>query len=184
MANLTPKQQVFVREYLLDLNATAAARRAGYSERTADRIGPELLGKNWVAAAIAAAQAERAERTQVTADRVLTELARIGLSDVRALFDDDGRLLPVAKLPAHVAAAVSSVEVVSGSDGAVTKIKLWDKPRALEMIGKHLGMFRDRVEVTGKDGGAIQHAVTVDFDIAAAVRDALGALAADDTGTA
>lgn len=71
---LTPKQQRFVEEYLTDMNATAAARRAGYSERTADRIGPKLVGNSCVAEAIAAAVASRAERTELTQDWVVDHL--------------------------------------------------------------------------------------------------------------
>ena len=72
---LTPKQKRFVEEYLIDLNSTAAARRAGYSEKTADRIGPELLGKTCVSKAIEAAKQKRSARTEVTQDRVILELA-------------------------------------------------------------------------------------------------------------
>ncbi len=73
---LTPKQERFVEEYLVDLNASAAARRAGYSEKTSDRIGPELLGKTCVREAIAAKKAERSERTGITADDVVQMIRR------------------------------------------------------------------------------------------------------------
>ena len=78
---LTPKQAAFVREYLIDMNAAGAAVRAGYSEHTARMIGCENLGKPEIAEAIAEAQRERAERTQITADRVLAELGCLGLYD-------------------------------------------------------------------------------------------------------
>lgn len=71
MPKLTDKQTAFVREYLVDLNATQAAVRAGYSERTASRIGPQLLGKNWVREAIEKAQAKRARRVEIKAEDVL-----------------------------------------------------------------------------------------------------------------
>lgn len=74
---LTPKQRQFVAEYLVDLNATAAARRAGYSAKTADRIGPELLGKSCVSAAIQEAILERQKRTEVTQDYVIEKLKEI-----------------------------------------------------------------------------------------------------------
>lgn len=73
---LTPKQERFVEEYLVDLNATAAAKRAGYSEKTADRIGAELLGKTWVREAIEKAKAKRSNRVQITQDDVVKELWR------------------------------------------------------------------------------------------------------------
>lgn len=74
---MTPKQQLFVEEYLVDLNASAAARRAGYSAKTAEWQGPQLLGKTHVAAAVAAAKAKRSEQTGVTVARVLEDLQRL-----------------------------------------------------------------------------------------------------------
>lgn len=157
---MTPKQQRFVEEYLVDLNATEAAKRAGYSERTAYSIGQENLNKPEIAEAIEAAQQQRAERTEVTADRVLDELARIGFADLRGAFTPGGNLLPPEDWPDGLAAAISAIEVVTkpsggqGEDGSkevehVHKIKLWDKNSALEKIAKHLGMFVDRHEHTG-----------------------------------
>ena len=84
---LTPKQAEFVRQYLVDLNATQAAIRAGYSERTASKIASELLGKTGVREAIATAQAKREQRTEITADRVVSELAKIAFADPRELMD-------------------------------------------------------------------------------------------------
>ena len=85
---MTPKQEQFVREYLIDLNAAQAAIRAGYSVNTARAIGAENLTKPDIQDAIAAAQIERARRTEITSDRVLKELGRIGFADIRRLFDD------------------------------------------------------------------------------------------------
>jgi len=76
---LTPKQQMFCKEYLIDLNATQAAIRAGYSEKTSSRIGPELLGKTWIQSAIQAQMDKRAARVEVTADDVLTGIQRVTL---------------------------------------------------------------------------------------------------------
>ncbi len=73
---MTPKQQRFVEEYLIDLNATQAAIRAGYSARNADKIGPELLGKTRVAEAVKAAQQARTERTAITQDEVIQGLKK------------------------------------------------------------------------------------------------------------
>src|SRR5579875_2449812 len=83
MTKLTPKQKRFVEEYLIDLNATQAAIRAGYSAKNADKIGSELLGKTRVAEAIQKAMDERSKRTEITADRVLQELARIAFDDIK-----------------------------------------------------------------------------------------------------
>lgn len=86
---LTPKQKRFVAEYLVDLNATAAARRAGYSAKTADRIGPELLGKTCVSEAIQQAIRERQQRTEVTQDYVIKKLKEITDKDASDAQDSD-----------------------------------------------------------------------------------------------
>lgn len=146
---LTPKQAMFVDEYLVDLNATQAALRAGYSEQTAYSIGQENLKKPEIASAIQAAADKRSERTQITADKVLTEIGKLAFADIRKLFDDQGRLLPVHMLPEEVAAAISSIEVVTsripGTDPVevehTSKIRFWDKRGSLELLGKHLKLF-------------------------------------------
>jgi phage terminase small subunit len=154
---MTPKQRRFVEEYLIDLNATQAAIRAGYSAKTAGQIGDENLKKPQIAAAIGKEMGARSERTQITADNVLRELARIGFSDIRKMFTPLGNLIPVVDLDDDAAAVLSSVEVVTrrapGGDSDevehVAKIKVWDKQAALVNIGKHLGMFKERVEIDG-----------------------------------
>jgi phage terminase small subunit len=174
---LTPKQRAFVREYLIDLNATQAAIRAGYSEDTARAIGSENLTKPNIAAAIEAAMKLRAERTDITADRVLKELAKIGFSDIRKAVrwqsalvtgednPDGGDIAVVKTIVTNNVQMVASDEIddetaaaiaeVSQNQGGGLKIKLHDKRAALVDIGKHLGMFRDKVEVTGKDGAPL-----------------------------
>lgn len=154
---MTPKQEAFVREYLIDLNATQAAIRAGYSPSGASVEGHRLLANAKIAAAIAVGQRERAEKAGVTAERVLAELAKIGFSDIRRLFTPGGNLLPVNDLDDEAAASVASVEVITrkvpGGEAdeveRVAKIKLWDKRAALVDMGKHLGMFTDKLEVSG-----------------------------------
>ena len=167
---MNDKQKRFVAEYLIDLNATEAAKRAGYKASTAYSQGQRLLKHVEVAAAITEAQQKREIRTGITADRVLQELARLGLSDVRKLFTEGGNLLPPQAWGDDMAAAVAAIEVVSRStgekdaDGAtvvehVHKVKLWDKNSALEKIAKHLGMFVERHEHTGANGAALAFAV-------------------------
>lgn len=148
-ADLGPRQERFVEEYLVDVNATQAAIRAGYSPRTAEAQGSRLLSNVKVQRVIAARMAERSKRTEIAADRVLFEIARLGFSDLRRLFHDDGRLKHPNEWDDDIAAAISSVEVVTRSLGNgeveyVRKIKLWDKGKALEQICKHLGLFRDQ----------------------------------------
>ena len=160
MPRFTPKQARFVAEYLIDLNATRAATRAGYSARTAYSAGQRLLKDVDVAAAIRKAMDKRAARTEITADRVLQEFAKIGFSDVRRIFTSTGQLQPPTELDDETAAAVQSVEVVTrrvpgsedGDTERVHKIKLADKIGALTQIGRHLGMFTDKSEVDLKGG--------------------------------
>lgn len=158
-AALTAKQRRFVGEYLIDLSATKAAIRAGYSAKTAHSAGPRLLEHVGVAKAIDEAMAQRAERTRITADRVLRELARIAFSDIRALFDEKGALRNVADLSDDEAAALAAVEVSEifegrGEDrehvGYLKKVKLWDKKGALELAMRHLGLLKERVEHSGE----------------------------------
>lgn len=144
---MTPKQEAFVREYLIDLNASAAYRRAGYSSGNADVLGPRLLGNDGIQAAVSQAVAARSKRTEVTADRVLQELARIAFLDVAQLLNDDGSIRRIQDMPEDARRALAGLEVVEigGGEGLALakKAKLGDKTRALELLGKHLGMFRD-----------------------------------------
>ncbi|WP_303174245.1 terminase small subunit [uncultured Desulfovibrio sp.] len=146
---LTDKQAAFVAEYLVDLNATQAAIRAGYSERTAYRIGAELLQKTSVAEAIAAGQAKRAQRVEITADRVVAELAKIAFADPRDLMEwgpDGVKLKASAELTEEQAASVAEVSETTTKDGGSLKLKKHDKVKALELLGRHMGMFKDKVE--------------------------------------
>lgn len=166
---LNAKQRRFVEEYLSDLNATQAAIRAGYSAKTAGAMGFALLKKLEIANAIQEAMQKRSEKTGITAERVLAELARLSFADIRKIFTEDGQLRPVHELPEEVAASISSVEVVTsrvpgGEPTEVeytSKIKFWDKRGSLELLGKHLKLFTDKTEVTGPGGGPIEHRTTV-----------------------
>lgn len=162
---LTDKQAQFCAEYLVDLNATQAAIRAGYSAKTARVTAQGLLTKPHVEERLRVLMTERATRTQVTADRVISEVARIGFADIRSLFSADGSLLPVSEWPEGIAAAVASVEVDAlfegyGEErkqiGVTQKVKLWDKPKSLEMLGRHLKLWVERHEHTGPNGGPIE----------------------------
>lgn len=171
-SELTAKQRAFVREYLVDLNATQAAIRAGYSEDTAYAIGAENLRKPQLASAIDAAMKLRSERTQITADMVLKELAKIGFADIRravkwqssliteednpeggdtvifkTIVTNNVQLVSSEEIDDETAAAVS--EISQNATGGL-KIKLHDKRAALVDIGKHLGMFTDRVQLSGE----------------------------------
>lgn len=159
---LTDKQERFVKEYLVDLNATAAARRAGYKD---PNKGRQLVTKSNVAAAIQEEKDKRATRTEITQDRVLLELARIGFFDPRKIFDDAGNPRSINDIDEGTAAAISlmDVETTVSEDGTATytkKVRFADKLRALELVGKHLGMF---------NGTSVQ--LSIGSDIRAAVED-------------
>jgi phage terminase small subunit len=173
MAGLTAKQQTFVREYLVDLNATQAAIRAGYSTKTAAEIGAENLRKPQIAEAVQKAIDARAERTQISADRVLAELAKIGFSDIRravnwysqvnvAAVDAEGiegeaedgslrfavlnqvELISSDEIDDDTAAAIAEVSM---TDKGGLKIKLHDKRQALVDLGRHLQLFTDKIDL-------------------------------------
>ncbi|MDN5938133.1 MAG: terminase small subunit [Salinisphaera sp.] len=164
---LTRRQKLFVEEYLVDANATQAAIRSGYSAKTAYSLAQTVLRKPHVAAEIAAAQKRRSERTQITADKVLTEMARVGLSDIRHAFDEDGKVKPIDEWSNAFAAAVSYVEFSSADAGEIHKIRLWDKTSALDKIAKHLGMF-------ARDNEQRNEGVTKLTDLLAAVAEDSG----------
>jgi phage terminase small subunit len=177
---LTPKQQRFVEEYLVDMNATQAYRRAGYkasSDNVAAVNAHTLLKNHKVAAALAAARAKLSSRTEVTQDRVLNELRRLAFADIRKLFTWDehkAAFVPSRDLTDDEAAAVSEINsetIISrdaeGKPRAKIKLKLktYDKLGALEKLAKHLGMFVDRVEHTGKNGGPIETREMTDAEL-------------------
>lgn len=174
MAKLTPKQQRFADEYIVDLNGKQAAIRAGYSEKTAEAQASRLLSNAKVQCYIQKRKQDRVERTEITQDMVLYELASIAFSNAAdyakvvekeatiqtedgeeiQLFDMDGNPVmyrtvePVltSELTEKQKRALSVIK--KGRDGF--EIKPYDKLRALELLGKHIGMFQDRVEVTGE----------------------------------
>jgi len=163
--SLAPKQQRFVEEYLIDLNATAAYRRAGYtaSGNSAEVNASRLLSNAKVAAAIAEAMAARSKRTKVDADWVLQRLTAEAEADLADLYDDSGNLLPVKQWPLiWRQGLVAGVETVreKGKDGDddsfVDKVKLSDRIKRIDLLGKHIDVqaFRERVEVDVTDDAA------------------------------
>ena len=146
---MTKKQKRFVEEYLIDLNATQAAIRAGYSPETAYSIGQEKLKKPEIKIRIDRAMAERSKRTGVNADRVVAELAKIAFVNAEDVIDaETATVKPDAAR--EDTAAIQSVKVKTfGEDGLEREIKMADKIKALELLGKHLGMFKDKVELSG-----------------------------------
>lgn len=150
--DLTQKQRLFVDAYLISLNATQAAIKAGYSAKTAEEQGYQLLRKTSVASAIQKAMDKRAQKMEITAERVLTEIARIAYVDVSRAYDEKGRLLPLHEMPEDVRRAIAGVEVAEERvDGVVVgevrKVKFWDKKGSLDLLGRHLKLFTDVLEV-------------------------------------
>lgn len=144
---LTQKQKLFVKEYLIDLNATQAAIRAGYSEKTAYSTGQENLNKPEIKAAVDKALERRGNRTNITADRVLLEISRLAFFDARKLYNDDGSPKRITEIDDDTAAAITGIDTaeMGGSEGTqvtVKKYKATDKKGPLEMLVKHLGIDR------------------------------------------
>ena len=135
---LTEKQQRFVDEYIVDLNATRAAIRAGYSPKTAESQGARLLRNAKVQEAVRNAKQSRQERTRVTADQTVREIARIAFADPRGLVNEKGGAKSLHELDDNLAAAVSSIEV---DEYGKVKYKLWVKNQALDMLMKHMGLY-------------------------------------------
>lgn len=155
---LTPKQAMFVAEYLIDGNATRAAIAAGFAENSAHVTGARLLKSPKVAAAIAAGQARRAQKLEISAERVLAELAKLAFYDPRDLFDERGRMKPMTELDDITRAAIAGLDTetreIQGEGPTqrtvVKKVKLADKGLNLERLGRYLKLFTDRVEHDGR----------------------------------
>ena len=152
MANLTPKQQRFVEEYLIDLNATQAAIRAGYSAKTAAVIGAENLIKPYIQKAIQEARNKLTERTEITQDYVLTNIKKV----IERCMQQEA-----------VQARDGSPLLVEGPEGDLVPLfefKETGALKGLELLGKHLGMFKDKIELTGKDGSSLGIKVVFEDD--------------------
>ena len=171
---LTDKQEMFCREYLIDLNATQAAIRAGYSEKTANEQGAQNLAKLSIQNRIAALKAERNEQLNIDATYVLRRLIEIDYMDVLDIVRDDLSLKPVTEWPSSWRRYISGFDLAemfeyTGEDGGkelagiLKKIKWPDKVKNLELLGKHVSVmaFKEQAthEHTGKNGGPIETAV-------------------------
>ena len=164
MGTLNDKQMQFVAEYLIDLNATQAATRAGYSARTANEQGARLLANVSVREALQKSMKERSKRTEITQDRVLQELARIAFFDIRTLYNDDGTLKRPDQLSDDAGAVLTGIDVIEmaggqkNGDGEISipmftkKTKIPDKVAALSLAMRHLGMLKDKMEHSGPGG--------------------------------
>lgn len=152
MAKLSAKQQRFVEEYLIDLNATQAAIRAGYSPKYADREGHRLVENSRVSENIMKAQAEQSKRTGINADRIVLELAKIAFVNPADVINlDEATIRRGASRDDTAAISSVKVKTIPTDDGDITEreVKTYDKIKALELLGKHVGMFTDKFKIEG-----------------------------------
>lgn len=162
LARLKPRFRFFVEEYLVDFNGTQAAIRAGYSAATATSIGSELLARPDISDAVETAKAVRIARTRYGADKVIAEMSVLAHSDItHYAIDDRGEVTLAPGAPPDAMKAVQSIKkkIRHGKDGEIeydVELRLWDKPTPLKLMGRHVGLFPDRVEVTGKDGAELR----------------------------
>lgn len=160
-AALTPKQSAFVREYLIDLNATQAAVRAGYSKKSANEFAGQLMAKPHIKAAIDAAIAKRSQKTEIDSEWVLRRLALEADADLKDIYTDNGSLKPVKDWPKiwrlGLVAGVEHIEVKDREGNAtgdvIVKVRLSERLRRIELIGKHIRVnaFQETVNVKGLD---------------------------------
>ena len=147
---LSDKQKKFCEEYIIDFNQTQSAIRAGYSAKTAYSIGNENLKKPDIQAYIKELLSKREERTQITADMVVKEWAKIAFFDIRKIFHKEGGLLNPHDLDDETATVISSIkarDVKVGDDiETIKEYRLNDKMKALDMLAKHLGMLEKEKE--------------------------------------
>jgi phage terminase small subunit len=157
---LTPKQQKWCDEYLIDLNATQAAIRAGYSERTAKQQGTENLAKPSLMAVVAKGKRERSERTKINADWVLQRLAMEAEADLADLYNEDGTIKPIHEMPLiwrqGLIAGIDVSQLLNDNEGTITKIKISDRIKRIELIGEHVDVsaFQENMNLTNDLKGA------------------------------
>lgn len=169
MSRLTKRQELFAKEYVVDMNGESAAERAGYSRAGAKVAAYRLLKKPQVKAEVDRLVALRGQGQEAAAARWRKEVEAIAYSDAGALYGPGGQLVDVPSLPESERRAVAGLEVAVGGeegppldDGAprqarpkLLKLKRWDKVKALELLGKHLGLLVDRQRHEGADGGPL-----------------------------
>ncbi len=156
MPGLNKRQQIFVAEYLIDQNASRAAVASGYSAKGADVAGSRLLANVGISAEIAKKLGKKLEKLEITAERALEEIARLSFYDPAAFFEDDGSLKRIQDLDVNTRMAIAGMEVVELFEGTgdqkhayglLKKIKLASKINALELLGKHLKLFSETLNV-------------------------------------
>ncbi len=165
---LTAKQLRFIEEYQVDLNATQAAIRSGYSRRRAGEIGYQLLQKTTVQQAIAVKRKELSQQLGLKSEQIVRQAACIAFSDLRKLFDESGALKHIEEVDKDTASAIASIEVVEArgmpADGThvpryTKRVRFWDKNAALEKLMKYLGLFKEDNKQKGDAVGDLLAAI-------------------------
>lgn len=181
MAKLTDKQELFAREYLKDLNATQAAIRAGYSEKTANEQASRLLANVNVQTFVAELKATRVEQTGIDAAYVLRRLVEIDQMDVLDILLSNGELKPIKDWPKTWRTTLSGMdvtEIAGDTPSLLKKIKWPDKVKNLELLGKHVDVqaFKESIktEITGANGGPIVTADMSPEEAAEKYKDLMG----------
>lgn len=148
----TGKRARFAHEYLKDRNGTQAALRAGYPPGSAASQASRLLRDPRVRAIIDAGEQQVQAKAGITAEMILEELRSIACADLAEAYDEDGRLKPIREMPLDVRKAIAAVEE---TDSGGRKLRRWDKVKALELLGKHVGAWKDRLQLEGEGGGPV-----------------------------
>ncbi|WP_020469710.1 terminase small subunit [Zavarzinella formosa] len=190
MTDLTPKQEAFCLKYIELGNASEAYRQSYDAKKATDKTiweaASRLLTDSKVAARVEELKLAAIKRHEVTVSRVLREYAKLAFLDIRKAYDNEGHLKPIHELDDDTAAAIAAIDVVENQAGAeigsngiriidsyTKKLKFVDKKAALDSLAKHLGMFVEKHEHTGKDGAPLIPVTKEQRD--AAVAAALGA---------
>jgi phage terminase small subunit len=158
------KRKLFVQEYMIDINATRAALRAGYgkgNEESARQVASRLMAMPEIKAAIQVEMDKRAKKIGFDAQTVLEELLKLATLDLSKAYGEDGKLLHPKQMPEEIRKAVSGIEVFEEFEGVgqnrqyignTVKVKFWDKVKSLELLGKHLKLFTEVVDLNDKTG--------------------------------
>lgn len=167
---LSPKHRIFVAQYVKTRKIAKSAIAAGYSKKTARAAGSRLLRDVNIRASIDASLNKITERAEISAAEVLRELALLATVRIKDAYNEDGTLKSVHEMPEQIQAALASLEVdeifagprgLKRKVGETKKLKVFDKVRSLELLGKHFKLFTDVTELTGKDGGVVNVNLTM-----------------------
>lgn len=163
---LTLKEQLFVKHYVKTRNATESAKLAGYSEDTAGVIGSENLKKPYIQDAVNKQIRMIEEKVDISTEMIISELKKVAMANITEIAswkDGSVSFTPSEDLDEDATASIQEVSSQATEFGQNMKVKLYDKIRALELLGKHLKMFSEKVEVSGPDGKPIEIQSFVDI---------------------